>query len=77
MRANSPSSSSIGLTPADAIRAATAEAAGAVGLEGHVGTLRPGAFADVIGVEGNPLEDLTALGRVKFVMKEGRILESP
>lgn len=68
---------SIGLTPAEAIRAATVHAAGAVGLEGRVGTLRPGAFADVIGVDGNPLEDITALSRVKFVMKEGRILESP
>ncbi len=69
--------SSIGLTAADAIRAATLNAARAVGLEDQVGTLRPGAFADVIGVEGNPLEDLAALGRVKFVMKEGRIFLAP
>ncbi len=68
---------SIGLSPAEALRAATIHAAGAVGLEGRVGTLRPGAFADVIGVEGNPLEDLTALSRVKFVMKGGRVLLSP
>jgi imidazolonepropionase-like amidohydrolase len=40
-------------------------------------TLRPGAFADVIGVERNPLEDLTALGRVKFVMKAGRVFLAP
>jgi imidazolonepropionase-like amidohydrolase len=69
--------SSIGLAPADALRAATVNAARAVGLEGKVGTLRVGAFADVIGVEGNPLEDLAALGRVKFVMKEGRIFLAP
>jgi imidazolonepropionase-like amidohydrolase len=68
---------SIGLSPAEAIRAATLHAARAVGLEGHVGTLRAGAFADIIGVEGNPLEDLTALRRVKFVMQGGRILKSP
>jgi imidazolonepropionase-like amidohydrolase len=68
--------SSIGLSAPDAIRAATLNAARAVGLEGQVGTLRPGA-ADVIGVEGNPLEDLDALGRVKFVMKGGRIFLTP
>lgn len=69
--------SSIGLTPAAAIRAATLDAAYAVGLVGQVGTLRPGSFADVIGVDGNPLEDLTALGRVRFVMKGGGIFLSP
>jgi imidazolonepropionase-like amidohydrolase len=68
---------SIGLSPAEAIRAATINAARAVGLEGLVGTLQPGAFADVIGVEGNPLEDLGALRRVRFVMKAGRVLLSP
>ncbi len=69
--------SSLGLSPTAALRAATLDAARAVGLEGQVGTLRPGAFADVIGVEGNPLDDLTALGRVKFVMKAGRIVLKP
>ncbi len=68
---------SIGFSPAEALRAATLHAATAAGLEGRVGTLRPGAFADVIGVDGNPLEDLTALSRVKFVMKEGRVLLAP
>jgi imidazolonepropionase-like amidohydrolase len=68
---------SIGLSPAEAIRAATMCAARAVGLEGGVGTLRAGAFADIIGVEGNPLEDLTALRRVKFVMKGGKVFLSP
>jgi imidazolonepropionase-like amidohydrolase len=68
---------SIGLSPAESLRAATTHAARAVGLEGRVGTLQPGAFADVIGVEGNPLEDLTALRRVRFVMKAGRIVKSP
>jgi imidazolonepropionase-like amidohydrolase len=67
----------IGLSPAEAIRAGTALAARAAGLEGRVGTLRAGAFADIIGVEGNPLEDLTALQRVRFVMKGGRVLKAP
>jgi hypothetical protein len=63
----------VGLTPQDAIRAATVEAAHTVGLSGRVGVLRVGAIADVIAVEGNPLIDLTALQKVRFVMKEGRV----
>jgi len=69
--------SALGMRPEDALRAVTLEASRAVGLEGQVGTLAPGAFADVIGVDGNPLEDLAALERVKFVMKGGRIVLGP
>jgi imidazolonepropionase-like amidohydrolase len=62
----------LGLKPLEAIRTATLEAAKAVGLGGQIGTLKAGAFADIIAVEGNPLNDLTALQKVKFVMKAGR-----
>ena len=65
----------LGLKPLDAIRAATLEAANAVGLGGQIGTLKTGAFADIIAVEGNPLTDLTALQKVKFVMKAGRLVD--
>lgn len=61
----------MGLRPIEAIRAATVEAAKAVGLPGQIGVLKPGAAADIIAVEGNPLNDLTALQKVKFVMKAG------
>jgi len=64
----------VGLTPRDAIRAATVEAAHAVGLSGQVGVLRVGALADIIAVEGNPLIELTALQKVRFVMKEGQVV---
>jgi imidazolonepropionase-like amidohydrolase len=40
-----------------------------------IGMLAPGRLADVIGVDGNPLEDLRVLGRVSFVMKEGKVFE--
>jgi imidazolonepropionase-like amidohydrolase len=50
------------------------EAAHVVGLSGQVGVLRVGALADIIAVEGNPLIDLTALQKVRFVMKEGRMV---
>jgi imidazolonepropionase-like amidohydrolase len=66
--------SAIGMIPAERIRAATVEAARAVGLAGQVGTFAPGAFADVIGVEGNPLTDPSALERVVFVMKGGSVV---
>lgn len=66
--------SAVGMEPAAAIRTATVEAADAVGLFGDSGTLEPGYRADIIAVEGNPLNDMTALQRVKFVMKAGRLI---
>jgi imidazolonepropionase-like amidohydrolase len=62
----------LGLTPRDAIRVATVEAAKAVGLGGQTGVLKGGALADIIAVEGNPLNDLSALQKVTFVMKAGQ-----
>lgn len=64
----------VGLSNLDAIRAATLNAAAAVGLSRQVGVLKRGALADVIGVDGNPLSDLTALQRVRFVMKDGVVI---
>ena len=61
-----------GLKPIEAIRAATVEAAKAVGLPGQIGVLKSGARADIIAVEGNPLNDLSALQKVTFVMKAGQ-----
>ncbi len=67
----------IGLDSRAAIRAATVSAAAAVGLSRDAGALAPGRFADIIGVDGNPLEDLRLLQKVQFVMKEGRIIKGP
>ena len=67
---------SIGLDAPAALRAATVWAASAVGMSGQIGALSSGRLADVIGVEGNPLEDLRLLQNVRFVMKEGRIIKS-
>jgi imidazolonepropionase-like amidohydrolase len=65
----------LGLKPLDAIRAATVEAAKAVGLGGQTGVLKVGTLADIIAVEGNPLDDLTALQKVTFVMKAGQPID--
>src|SRR5262245_39580165 len=60
-----------GLTPAQAIRTATSNAADLIGRAKDVGTIETGKFADVIAVTGNPLEDVRALENVGFVMKGG------
>lgn len=60
-----------GLTPAQAIQAATVNAADLLGWNDKVGVIAPGAFADIIAVDGDPLKDVTELERVKFVMKGG------
>jgi imidazolonepropionase-like amidohydrolase len=62
-----------GMKPMDAILAATRNAAECIGIGGIVGTVERGKLADIIGVQGNPLEDITVLKKVDFVMKEGTI----
>ncbi len=66
----------LGLTPLQAIQAATANAADLLGWPGKVGTLEPGAWADIVAVDGDPLKDVTTLERVKFVMKSGEVVRN-
>ncbi|HEY0647842.1 metal-dependent hydrolase family protein [Phenylobacterium sp.] len=63
-----------GMTPAQAIRAATTEAAAALGLEPEIGQAAPGFAADLVAVEGDPLVDVSVLERVAGVMKAGRVV---
>jgi imidazolonepropionase-like amidohydrolase len=63
-----------GMKPAEALRAATLEGARLLGLEGKVGEIRAGAFADLIAVAGDPTKDVGAVERVVFVMKGGRVV---
>ena len=60
-----------GMTPADAITAATAGAADLIGDPQDIGSIQPGRYADIIAVAGDPLVDVTELERVQFVMKGG------
>ena len=63
-----------GMTPLQAIQSATTEAARALGKEGQVGALTPGAWGDLIAVRGDPLADVRTLEHVEGVIKEGRIV---
>jgi imidazolonepropionase-like amidohydrolase len=63
-----------GVPPGQVLRAATLGGAAALGLAGRAGSLAAGGWADVIAVDGNPLDDIRALGRVRFVMKGGRVV---
>jgi len=62
-----------GATPNQALMAGTCHAAKVCGLEESIGTLEPGKFGDIIGVKGNPLENIAALKRVKTVISRARI----
>ena len=60
-----------GMTPEQALRSATVVAAELLGVSDRVGTLEAGKVADIVAVKGNPLEDVTRLEHVDFVLKAG------
>ena len=57
----------------DALMMATVNGADLLDMSADLGTLEAGKFADIIALNGNPLEDITTIEKVAFVMKEGRI----
>jgi len=65
-----------GMTPLQAIQAATITAAKALDQEKNVGQIQPGKFGDLIGVAGDPLTDVTVLEHVAFVMKGGEVVKN-
>ena len=66
----------LGLTPMQAIQAATVNAADLLGWSDRIGALEPGHFADIIAVSGDPVNDVTELERVRFVMKGGMVVKN-
>jgi imidazolonepropionase-like amidohydrolase len=62
-----------GMTPMQAIQSATSEAARALGKEGQVGSIAPGAWGDFVAVRGDPLKDVAALEHIDGVIKEGKV----
>ena len=65
-----------GMSPMEAIQAATSRAAEVLGWSDKVGTIEPGKWADIVAVSGDPLKDITELQRVTFVMKSGAVYKN-
>jgi imidazolonepropionase-like amidohydrolase len=65
-----------GMSPMAAIQSATSKAAEMLGASGQIGVLAPGAYADVVAVPGDPVADVKELGRVFFVMKDGKVFRN-
>jgi imidazolonepropionase-like amidohydrolase len=62
-----------GMTPMEAIKAATSSAADLLGLSSKIGSIASGKSADIVAVDGDPLLDIKAMKNVSFIMKEGKI----
>jgi imidazolonepropionase-like amidohydrolase len=62
-----------GMTPPQAIRTATQSSADLIGRSKDLGTIEVGKYADIIAVQGDPLQDVTVLQNVGFVMKGGTV----
>ncbi len=67
---------SLGMTPLQAIQTATINDADLLGWSDKIGSVEPGKWADIIAIDGDPLQDVTTLQRVKFVMKGGEVVKN-
>jgi imidazolonepropionase-like amidohydrolase len=65
-----------GMSPMTAIQSATSSAAEMLGMSGQLGVIAPGAYADIVAVPGDPLNDVKELARVNFVMKDGKVFRN-
>lgn len=66
-----------GMPPIEAILSATVNTADLLRISDQAGTIEAGKWADIIAVDGNPVEDITELQRIQFVMKEGAVFKQP
>ena len=65
-----------GMTPMEIIKSTTSRPADMLDMTGQIGVVAPGAYADIVAVNGDPLRDINVLGAVKFVMKDGGIFKN-
>jgi imidazolonepropionase-like amidohydrolase len=70
-----PRMADFGMSPAEVIKSATSRAAEMLDMEGQIGVVAPGAYADIVAVNGDPLRDIKVLGNVQFVMKDGKVFK--
>jgi len=66
----------LGLSPVQALQAGTVNAADLMGWSDRIGSITPGKFADLVAVRGNPIEDVTLLQHIGFVMKDGVVYKN-
>jgi imidazolonepropionase-like amidohydrolase len=66
-----------GMPIVDALKSATSAAARVLQMENQIGRVKPGLFADLAAFDGDPTKDISALRRVKFVMKNGKVYGQP
>ena len=66
----------MGMSPMEAIRSATVRAAELLDMQGQIGVIAPGSYADIIAVSGDPLQDVSQLEHVGFVMKGGQVYKN-
>jgi imidazolonepropionase-like amidohydrolase len=66
----------LGLTPVQALQAGTVNAADLMGWSDRIGSIAPGKFADIVAVRGNPLDDVSLLQHIGFVMKDGTLYKN-
>jgi imidazolonepropionase-like amidohydrolase len=66
----------LGMTPMQAIQSATTHAAELLDMVGQIGVVAPGAYADIVALNGDPLRDLGAMQGIAFVMKDGKVFKN-
>jgi imidazolonepropionase-like amidohydrolase len=66
----------LGMSPMDAIKSATSRPAEMLDMQGQIGAVTPGALADIVAVNGDPVRDVKVLENVQFVMKSGKVFKS-
>jgi imidazolonepropionase-like amidohydrolase len=71
-----PRMAEFGMAPMEIIKSATSRAAEMLDMTGQIGIVAPGAYADLVAVNGDPLRDINMLGAVTFVMKDGGVFRN-
>jgi imidazolonepropionase-like amidohydrolase len=66
----------LGMSPMEAIKSATSRAAEMLDMQGQIGVITPGAYADIVALSGDPLSDIKILENVQFVMKDGKVFRN-